>query len=159
MGDEELAIEGDDKVPTGRQTTECFWASTADALGIRCGLLVPAMDDGPAGRLVLTAVRTAAGDFVTEAKAGEGFGVGVKHSERMSVEDLGAGITAADGGLEILDWDVLKSAVVEVESPVEVPVEMLAEACGVPAALVGCFRDASGTSGFNSVSTCLATWR
>jgi hypothetical protein len=35
MGEEELAMEGDDKVPTGRRTTECFWASTADAIGSR----------------------------------------------------------------------------------------------------------------------------
>ena len=155
MGVEELATEGDDKFPTGGQTTERFWASTADAIGIGAGLLVPALDEGPAGRLDLTAVGTAAGDFVTDAKAGGGFGVVARPSGRMTVEDLGAGITAAHGGLEILDWDVLRSAVVEVEPPVEV----LADPCGVPAALVCCFRDASGTSGFSSVSTCLATWR
>ena len=152
-------MEGDDKVPTGRRTTECFWASTADAIGSRRGLLVPAVNEGPAGRVDLTAVGTAAVDFVTDAKAGGGFGVVLRHSGRTSDEDLDAGITAADGGLEILDWDALKIVVVEVEPPIEVLVEVLAEACGVPGALVCCFRDASVISGFNSVSTCLGTWR
>lgn len=96
---------------------------------------MPTIDEGREGRVDLGVVETAAVDFGTDAKAGEGFGVVVTHSGRVSAEDLGAGIKAANGGLEILDWDVLKAAVVDVEQAVEV----LAEAWGVPAALVCCF--------------------
>lgn len=156
MGDNELAFEGDDNVTSGRPTTGRFWTSSADAFGHRRGFLVAATDEGRAGKVDLTE-ETAAGDLGTDAKAGVGFGVGVgvKPSGRPSVEGRGGGIKVANGGLEILDWDVFKAAVVEVEQPVEV----LAEAWGVPTALVSCFGDASGISGFNTVSTCFETLR
>lgn len=154
MGDEELAFKGDDNVPSVRHTTDRFWASPADAFAHRWGFLVAATDEGRAGKLDLIK-ETAAGDLEIDAKAGEGLGVGVKLSGRPSVEGRGGGIKAAKGGLDILDWDVFKAAVLEVEQPVEV----LAEAWGVPTALVSCLGDASGISGFNTVSTCFETWR